>query len=162
MDVNDLRDLFEYNAWANQQMLEACALLSTEQFTRDMKSSFASIRDTLVHTLGGEMIWLGRLRGEAPVAFPNPAGFPDCASVQRNFCEIDAGLVKYTAALTPESLGAEIAYKTTTGTPYTGKPASMLQHLANHGTYHRGQVTTMLRQLGAKAVSTDLMRYRRE
>jgi uncharacterized damage-inducible protein DinB len=37
-----------------------------------------------------------------------------------------------------------------------------MQHLVNHGTYHRGQVTTMLRQLGAQAVLTDLMHFYRE
>jgi uncharacterized damage-inducible protein DinB len=37
-----------------------------------------------------------------------------------------------------------------------------LQHVANHSTYHRGQITTMLRQLGAKPAGTDLIGFYRE
>jgi uncharacterized damage-inducible protein DinB len=162
MDVHDLRDMFDYNAWANQAMLGACEALSQEQLTQDMKSSFPSVRDTLVHILGAERIWLGRLTGKDPAGFPNPTDFPDCEAIATAFAETDAELAKYVAALTPAAVGTEIHYKTTAGTPFKGKPAQMLQHLANHSTYHRGQVTTMLRQLQAKAANSDMIRYRRE
>jgi uncharacterized damage-inducible protein DinB len=162
MDRNELRRLFEYSGWANQETLAGCAQLSPEQFRRDLKSSFPSVRDTLVHILGGELIWLGRLHGRPPAGFPNPADFADCEAVRKSFAETDAGLIHYIANLPADRLNAEIHYKTMAGTPFTGMPAPMLQHLANHGTYHRGQVATMLRQLGAQAVSTDMIRYHRE
>jgi uncharacterized damage-inducible protein DinB len=40
--------------------------------------------------------------------------------------------------------------------------APILQHVVNHSTYHRGQIATMLRQLGTKAIPTDLIAYHRE
>ena len=41
--------------------------------------------------------------------------------------------------------------------------AHMIQHLVNHGSYHRGQLTMMLRLLGAAPPeSTDLIRYYRD
>ena len=162
MDAHDLRDMFDYNAWANQAVLGACAALSDEQFTQDMKSSFPSIRDTLVHILGGERIWLGRLTGKVAAGFLNPADFPDCATIAKAFAETDLELAKYAAGLTATALDTDIQYQTTAGAPFTGKPGAMLQHLANHSTYHRGQVTTMLRQLEAKAANSDMIRYRRE
>ncbi len=48
------------------------------------------------------------------------------------------------------------------GNPHSNVLWQTLQHLANHGTYHRGQVTTLLRQLGAKPVGTDLIGFYRE
>jgi|HubBroStandDraft_5_1064220.scaffolds.fasta_scaffold644131_1 uncharacterized damage-inducible protein DinB len=162
MDAHDLGDMFDYNAWANQAVLGACEALSQEQFTQDMKSSFPSVRDTLVHILSGELIWLGRLTGGPAAGFLNPADFPDCESITKALAETDAALAKFAAALTPAALDTEIHYKTTAGTPFQGKPGQMLQHLANHSTYHRGQVTTMLRQLEAKAANSDMIRYRRE
>ena len=162
MDVKDLRGMFEYNAWANDAVVGACAQLASEQFMQDMKSSFPSIRDTLVHILGAELVWLGRLTGRAPTGFPNPADFPDCESVRRALAQADADLLKYIGGLTPATFDSEIQYKTTAGTPFKGTAGPMLQHLANHSTYHRGQVTTMLRQLDAKAANSDMIRYRRE
>ena len=162
MDLNDLRVLYNYNAWANRQTLGACATLSPEQFTQDLKSSFPSIRDTLVHIYGAELIWLGRLRGLAPFGFPNVADFPDFESVRSSLEHLDADLIDLVGSMRPETLATEIEYKLLSGAEMRGLPGPMLQHLANHGTYHRGQVTTMLRQLRAKAVSTDLIRYYRE
>ena len=53
-------------------------------------------------------------------------------------------------------------YKTTPGVPQAAPAWQMLQHLANHGSYHRGQIATMLRQLGAKPQGTDLIGFYRE
>ncbi|HJZ63048.1 MAG TPA: DinB family protein, partial [Candidatus Acidoferrum sp.] len=53
-------------------------------------------------------------------------------------------------------------YKTLNFGVYTNPLWQSLQHLANHGTYHRGQIATMLRQHGAKPILTDLMHFYRE
>jgi uncharacterized damage-inducible protein DinB len=55
-----------------------------------------------------------------------------------------------------------VEFKTMTSGVIAGPLAHFLQHLANHGTYHRGQIATMLRQLGTKATGTDLVRFYRE
>lgn len=162
MDAADFRVLYEYNAWANRRTLEACAPLTREQFLRDMKSSFPSVRDTLAHIYGAQFIWLERWNSRAPTMLPNPADFDTLDQIPDKLEVTDRQLIDFAYALTPESLSRELHYRMFNGTEQSGLLASTVQHVANHGSYHRRQVTTMLRQLGAKAVSTDLIAYHRE
>ncbi len=60
--------MFQYNHWADRRMLDACAALTNEQFTRDLGSSFSSVRDTLAHLYGAEWIWNERFKGRSPSA----------------------------------------------------------------------------------------------
>ena len=162
MNVEDFQLLYDYNSWANLRTLDSCVQLSGEQFTRDLKSSFTSVRDTLVHIVSAEWIWLERWHGRAPTAFPNPHDYPDLDSVRRRFSEIDRNLVDYTASLTGDDLQRVVSFKRVTGEAFAQPLWQFLHQVANHGTYHRGQIATMLRQLGAKATSTDLLIFYRE
>ena len=162
MNNEDFRQLYDFNAWANQRTLEACAALTPEQFTRDVGSSFKSVRDTLAHLYGAQWIWLERWHGRIPAGFPSATDFPDLETVRRRFAEIDRNLVDYAASLNADDIQRVIEFKTMAGTAFAQPLWQMLQHVANHSTYHRGQVTTMLRQLGAKATSTDLIFFYRE
>ncbi len=162
MNVEEIRLLYGFNSWANQRTREACAQLTPEQFTKGLGSSFSSVRDTLAHLLGAEWIWLERWSGRTPEVFPKAADFPDLASLERRWAEIERELATYIASLKQEDLDRVLHYKTMAGTPMEGQLWQMLQHLVNHGSYHRGQVATLLRQLGAKPNSTDLIGYYRE
>jgi uncharacterized damage-inducible protein DinB len=162
MNIDDIRLLYDFNTWANHRTIEACATLAPEQFTRDLASSFRSVRDTLAHIYGAEWIWLERWHGRTPSALPSAADFPDLESVRRRIVEIDRNLVDFAASLNADDLHRVVQYKTVAGAANAQPLWQMLQHLANHSTYHRGQVTTLLRQLGAKAISTDLLAFYRE
>jgi uncharacterized damage-inducible protein DinB len=162
MNIDDIRLLYDFNAWANHRTIDACAALAPEQFTRDLASSFRSVRDTLAHIYGAQWIWLERWHGRIPAALPSAADFPDLESVRRRFIEIDRNLVDFAASLNADDLHRVVQFKTMAGTAHAQPLWQMLQHVANHSTYHRGQVTTLLRQLGAKATSTDLLAFYRE
>ncbi|HXQ26583.1 MAG TPA: DinB family protein [Candidatus Acidoferrales bacterium] len=162
MDIQDFRTLYQYNSWANHRTLDSCASLTPEQFTRNLGSSFGSVRDTLVHILGAEWIWLERWHGRVPTGLPVAADSPDFESVRRRWTEVERDLTDYIASLTPEDLHRAVQLKTLAGVPHSQPLWPCLQHLANHSTYHRGQIATLLRQLGAKAVSTDLIGFYRE
>lgn len=162
MDVEDFRLLYAYNSWANHRMLDSCAGLSPEQFTRDLSSSFRSVRDTLAHIYGAEWLWLERWHGRIPNALPSPADFPDFDSVRSRWAQLETNLDSFISALTSSELERIIKYKNTQGVPFEGPLWPMLQHVVNHSTYHRGQIATLLRQLGAKPVSTDLIAFHRE
>jgi uncharacterized damage-inducible protein DinB len=162
MNAEDFRLLYDYNSWANHRTLDACAQLSDEQFTRDMGSSFRSVRDTLVHVMLVERLWLERWHGRSPNSFAPASDFPRLESVRAHWAAIDSDLLDYIASLTPEEVQRVVHHTTTAGVPQAAPLWQMLQHSANHGTYHRGQVTILLRQLGAKAVGTDLITFYRE
>lgn len=162
MNVEDFRVLYDFNAWANARTLESCMPLSSEQFTRDLGSSFRSVRDTLVHIGGAEWIWLERWHGRTPQGMPQAADYPDFESVRRRSAEVERDLLDYVASLTPSDIQRVVRFKTMAGTEMAQPLWQSLQHLVNHGTYHRGQITTMLRQLGAKPVGTDLIGFYRQ
>jgi uncharacterized damage-inducible protein DinB len=158
----DIRLLFDYNAWANQRSLDAAAELSDEQFVKPLGSSFPSVRDTLVHICGGEWIWLERFLGNSPSAIPNDAAIQTVAALGEHWKPQAEKLLVYVSGLTQTDLDRVFEYKTINFGVYKNSVWQSLQHLANHGTYHRGQVTTLLRQLGAKPILTDLMHFYRE
>ncbi len=162
MTPEEFRVLYEYDAWANHRLLDAAKALTQEQFTRDMGSSFPSVRDTLAHIMGGQWIWLERWQGRTPTKLPAVEDFPDLPSLRKRWAEIEADLLTFVRGLTAERIAAVSEYKTLTAGTFQSSLGQMLQHLVNHGTYHRGQVTTLLRQLGAKSASTDLSLFYRE
>ena len=157
-----LRFLFQYNAWADRRLLDACAPLSTEQFTRNLGSSFSSVRDTVTHLYGAEWVWNERFHGRSPSALVSGAGYPDLASIRAKLEEMDQYYIEYVSKLTPQDLDRVIRYKGFTGEEFSNPLWQSLHQLTNHASYHRGQVVTMLRQLGVKPVSTDLIVYYRE
>jgi uncharacterized damage-inducible protein DinB len=161
MTPEQIRPLFAYDSWANERSLNACAALTPEQFTRDLGSSFRSIRDTLAHISGAQWIWVERLNGRSPSALPAPDACPDLAAVRARWSEVAGELLAFVNGASAADLERVVEYRTSHG-DYRTPVWQILQHLANHGTYHRGQVTTMLRQLGAKPVSTDLIAFYRE
>jgi uncharacterized damage-inducible protein DinB len=162
VNLEGIRLLYDYNAWANNRTLESCATLSDEEFSRDLSSSFRSVRDTLVHIFWGEWLWLERWHGRSPTAMPAAADFPNLAAVRTRMEGIDRELIDFVSGLEADGLARIVEHKTTAGVPQAQPLWHMLQHLANHGTYHRGQVATMLRQLGAKPQATDLILFYRQ
>lgn len=162
MKPEEIVALYEFNAWANHKTLDAVSALTTEQFTRELGSSFSSVRDTLVHIYGVEWIWLERLQGRSPAVFPVAKEFPDAGKLKARWADLEVIQLGYARGLTQADLDEALEYKTISFGPARSPRWQMMQHVVNHGTYHRGQVTTMLRQLGAKAVGTDLISFYRE
>jgi len=162
MNPEHLRMIYDYNAWANRRSLDSCAGLSQEQFTRDLVSSFRSVRDTLVHILGAELIWLERWKGGTPEKLESVDRYPNFKSVRQRMSEVDTGLIAFAGELNSGRMVSVLHYQTTAGKEQAQPYWQMMQHVANHSTYHRGQVATLLRQLGAKPVATDLIAYLRE
>ena len=156
----ELRELFAYTRWANERLMEATACLEVERFERDLGSSFPSIRETLAHIAESDWVWLRRWQGESPSARPDwDTSTHSTISAQwgRVMAERDGFLV----TLDDAALCRVVAYRRLDGSAHADPLWLLLLHVVNHSTYHRGQVTTMLRQMGAPTVSTDLTLFRR-
>lgn len=158
----DTRTLFAYDSWANRRMLDACATLSPEQFTRDLGSSFRSVRDTMAHIHGAQWIWFERFHGRSHTSLPGVDAFLDVASLRSRWTQFESELLSYVNGLSAADLERSFDYRDMKGVAHRNVLWQTLQHLANHGTYHRGQVTTMFRQMGAKPVGTDMIGFYRE
>jgi uncharacterized damage-inducible protein DinB len=162
MTPEEIRTLFDYNAWANRRSLEAAAALPNEQFIKATGSSFASVRDTLAHICGAEWVWHQRFQGNLPTALPDLSSLNTAEALRKHWSEEESKLLGFAAALSQADLDRVLEYKTLKFGVYRNPLWQSMQHLVNHGTYHRGQVTTLLRQLGATPILTDLMHFYRE
>ena len=162
MNSQEMLQLYEYNAWANRRVLQAASALTPEQFTKPLGSSFSSVRDTLAHILGVEWLWLERFQGRSPSAIPDNAEGADIAKLKATWAAFEPTLLDFVRGLTPGDLDCVMEYKTMKFGVYRNPLWQSMLHLVNHGTYHRGQLTTMLRQLGAQPIMTDLMHFYRE
>jgi uncharacterized damage-inducible protein DinB len=157
-----IRVLFQYNLWADLRMLDLCSSLSSEQFTRNLGSSFGSVRDTMAHLYGAEWVWNERIQGRSPMTLLPGTTFPDLDAVRAKLEEMDRYYIDYVSSLTQQDLDRVIHYKGFKGDSQSNPLWQTLHQLTNHASYHRGQVVTMLRQLGVKPVSTDLIAFYRE
>jgi uncharacterized damage-inducible protein DinB len=162
MTPEAMRLLFDFDAWANHRCLQSVLLLSDKQFTQPLGSSFTSVRDTLGHVCGAEWLWLERFEGRSPAALPDDKEFGTASALSKHWQAQEGALLKFVAHLTQQDLDHEIEYRTMKHGAYRNPLWQSMQHLVNHGTYHRGQVATMLRQLGTQAMQTDLMHFYRE
>ncbi len=82
MTLDEAITLVDYHYWARDRMLEAVDALTPEQYVKDLGNSFKSVRDTVVHTYGGEWNWYLRWVGTSPTALPDPSAFPDVATIR--------------------------------------------------------------------------------
>jgi uncharacterized damage-inducible protein DinB len=149
--------LFAYNRWANARAFESASMLTPEELSRQVGGSFSSVLGTLTHLVGAEWAWLERWHGRSPKALPT--GFSSLEDLRGRLSEIEAGQKSFLATLPPERFGERITYVNFAGQTWTYALGEMLVHLVNHGTYHRGQVATLVRQLGGKPISTDYLLY---
>jgi uncharacterized damage-inducible protein DinB len=166
MNKADIRLLYEYDRWANGRVLRAASSLRDEEFTRDLGGSFSSVRDTLLHIIAGEWGWLAYwkepcsdatfladLRARRDVLF-SPNAFPNVATVQAKWAEVEKEQIEFVNRQTDESLERMLPFRTT-----QASLGHLMQHVANHSTYHRGQIAVMMRQLGAQPVATDFHEF---
>jgi len=162
MTPEEVRLLFDYNSWANQRSLEAASQVSDEHFIKPLGSSFPSVRDTLVHICGAEWVWLERCHGRSPASIPDISQVRSMAALREHWKPQAERLLIFIRGLTQDDLDRVMEYRTFNFGVYKNPMWQSLQHLANHGTYHRGQITNLLRQLGTKPILTDLLHFYRE
>ena len=163
MTLEEAMTLVDYHYWGRDRMLEAVEALTPEQYTKDLGNSFKSVRDTVVHTYAAELNWYLRWVGTSPTGFADPSAFSDVETVRDAWTSQEQKVRLFVLSLGEENLQRTFKYRTFNGEEMESVFVHMLQHVVNHATYHRGQVTTMLRQLGAPAPKAqDLIRFYRE
>jgi uncharacterized damage-inducible protein DinB len=162
MTLREAKLLLAFNAWATQKIFDALAPLLPEQFTRDMKASHGSIHGTLTHLVAAEKMWLSRWVGKPDAAMVKPGDVPGLADLKAVWEKTGLGTAQWLGALTDARLQETFTMTTVKGTTHTHTFAQALQHVVDHGTYHRGQIITLLRQIGVTPPSTGLIGFFRE
>jgi uncharacterized damage-inducible protein DinB len=152
-----LNEMFDYNYWARDRQIQVCACLTEKQFVRPLGNSFPSIRDTLTHLLAVEWLWLERWRGRWPQTLLAPEEFPTLAALSERWATVEREMREYVAGLNGEALQCPVTFRSTRGQVWTFALWRMMLHLLHHQSYHRGQVTTLLRQLGTQPPKVDFL-----
>jgi uncharacterized damage-inducible protein DinB len=162
MTAQDLQTMLDYHYWARDRVLDAVAAITPDQYDKALGSSFTSIRETLTHTYAAEWAWYQRWHGESPTALITADRFADLAALREAWLEHERKMRAFVAGLTDAGVGRVLEFRLFNGTAGASPLWQMVQHVVNHASYHRGQVTTMLRQLGAQpAKSMDMIAYYR-
>lgn len=150
-----------FNYWANNLLLSVTEnQINDELLDREIISSFPSLRKTIYHIWDAEDIWFRRLNGEsAPFGVSknfNGAFF----EAKQIILSIDKTFIDYVGKLNDEKLVSLFEYKNIEGKAFSNPVWEAIQHCINHSTYHRGQMVTILRQLGITSIpSTDFITY---
>jgi uncharacterized damage-inducible protein DinB len=152
-----------YNRWMNERLYALCGALSDAERKRDRGAFFRSIHGTLNHLLLTDRSWLGRFTGkEFPIRSLDQQLYEDFEELRRERGATDTAIEEFCALLSTQRLDAMIAYGTLAGKQYSHPLEPAVVHLFNHQTHHRGQVTTLLSQLGIDPGATDVIAYYRE
>ena len=158
--LSTLRSLLAYTMWADRQVLESLAGLPPEDLTRDTGSSFGTLLGTMSHILGAEQVWLSRLVGAPLERLPSERDFTDLPSLAGGFVDFWPQLEVFLASLSESQLLSPFSWVNFKGESHQAPFHQVIVHFANHSTYHRGQVASMMRQLGHRPPGTDLVYWR--
>lgn len=158
---NSLVTHLKYHRWATGLVLDEAAAQPSEQLMKPLGGSFNSLYDTIVHIYQADRVWLDRLE-ERPSGKLEDYAPPGCMWELRDaWLEVHDRMIAFMKNLDESGVNRIIAYKNLAGEAFESPIWQIILHVVNHGSYHRGQVTSMIRQLGAKPTSLDLIRFYR-
>lgn len=160
----------EYNQSMNKSIYAAMSQLSAIDLSLDRGAFFGSLSGTLNHILVGDIIWLQRFAKcdssltslnyvcslDTPKTL-NQIVFEDFAQLTKCRFKLDTHIRKFASELTDELIVSALTYRNVKGQLFTQNFGFLIQHLFNHQTHHRGQISTLLNQLGIDIGETDLL-----
>lgn len=147
--LDQLIKFFAYDDWANSIALSLIESTNDPECLR-----------LIAHILAAKEIWLARLNGQDSSqlqTFPS-LSLEECRSLANDLSEAYSSKL---AVWDESGLSEMVRYRNTKGVPFSSKVSDILFHVANHGTYHRGQMALLLRQNGQEAANTDLIAFSR-
>lgn len=150
-----------YNLWANKRIAEVLSTFPNQVLDQEVKSSFPSLRKTVHHIWDAELTWKARLSGEV-LSWPPTARYKDPAITA--FTGASEEFVNFVSNKEDVFFVSQCTYSNSKGTQFTNPVCDIIMHCVNHSTFHRGQIITMLHELGhnVNLPATDLIAYVRK
>jgi uncharacterized damage-inducible protein DinB len=150
-------ELSDYNIWANNSVCNWLEKITDEQWNQPVISSFKSIQETVLHICGAEHVWVERMNGD-PVGTWIPQTFKGSKEDHIALLKKTSGAIKnFVLGFDEKNLTAKLFFKRLNGEENLMPYYQILAHVINHSGYHRGQLVTLLRQVGfTNLSSTDL------
>ena len=159
-DATTVRDLLLYALWADRLMLATVRQVKDEDLTREAGVSFGSLLGTMAHMVGSQRLWLSRFLGRPLERIPSRDEYPDLQSWIAGWEETAAQIEAFLAGLSSDQLAAPFTWASLPDGAVRTLPLwQAVVHMVNHTTYHRGQVVSLLRQMGYPVAATDLIHF---
>lgn len=155
MERHELLDLVAYGEWATDRLTTAMRALSDADRRRRDESAFGSLLGTYTHLVAAEWVWLTRWKGTNPPAPPAWVGVAGFEEIVAHLRAVERERAAMLVRLNDADLARPVAYRTFAGAEQVTPFAALVRHVVNHGTYHRGQISMRVRQLGGQPPSTD-------
>jgi uncharacterized damage-inducible protein DinB len=149
----------QYNRWMNRRLYAVCADIPDVDRKRDLGAFFKSVHGTFNHLLLVDRLWLGRLT-EAPYAIRSldQELYADFEALRAAREAEDQRIADYIDGLAEPTLDRTLTYRSAmTAEVRRYRIQDVLLHLFHHQTHHRGQLTTLVGQLGYDFGDTDLI-----
>jgi uncharacterized damage-inducible protein DinB len=157
MDVELIRNLYDYSAWANTRILDTVSQLAPDQWRAAAKVSFGSLHDTLVHIMGAQWLWLARWQGTSPTAMLDPDSFPDPNTLRIRWDQIERQTQAFISGCGEADLMRLIAYRNFQGERWVYPLWQQMVHQVNHATQHRSEAAMILSEWGYSPGWLDLL-----
>ncbi len=156
----NLDSYVNYNVWANETLLNLINENYTSMLDAEVNSSFKSLRKTIYHIWDAEYIWKRRIEGENIAEFPSK-NFSENTDLNL-FIQNSKMFKELVSGMNETQLENKIKYNSIKGDPFENTVSEIVHHCMNHSTFHRGQIISILRILGAEELqSTDLITWLR-
>jgi uncharacterized damage-inducible protein DinB len=160
MTKNYFIDLADYHVWANNIVCTWLDKISDEQWKQHIVSSFPGIYDTVLHLAASEKLWVERLKKFTKHELLTETFNGTKEELIKLWQESSLNFKKFIDDFPGDSLDEKLAFKNIKGVPHNQPYWQLFAHIINHTTYHRGQVVTMLRQVGFTELSSiDMTTY---
>lgn len=151
------------NRWANERILEVMLNLDASTLKNEVVSSFPSLYHTVLHLYTAEHNWWQRLQLAEHILSPYDHFTGTFAELAGLLLDQSKRWEQWVAGANDRQLMHVFAYQTLNGDQYKQPVWQMILHLFNHGSYHRGQLVTLLRQAGVEKIpGTDFIVFTRK
>jgi uncharacterized damage-inducible protein DinB len=157
MVIEIIRNLYQFNVWANNRILNTASQISQEQYFTDTNPSFGSIHNTLVHIMSAQWLWLSRWQGIFPRTHLDPKGYPDFKSLRDRWDEVDGETNQFVFSCTEEALLQNLAYRNSRDEEWAYPLWQQMVHQVNHATQHRSETAMILTEWNFSPGSMDFL-----
>ncbi|MCC6943947.1 MAG: DinB family protein [Thermomicrobiales bacterium] len=160
MLIEFIRDYYDYSEWANDRILTAAEGLTTEQFLESDLEGIWPIRFSIAHMMLAQWAWIGRWNdGKDSQDDIEETDFADVASIRAFWPGVYDAMRELLDRLDDEQLARDFTYVNYLGETRTYPLGNQLLHVANHSTYHRGEVAALLTRFGCSPGEIDFNRW---
>ncbi len=160
MTKSFLIEMGKYNKWANDIVFNWLLQITDEQWNKEIISSFNSIIKTTLHTAGAEKVWLERWQQKNDIVFLSNTFTGTKIELIDIWKNSSQHILDFIVRMEEADFNNSFSFTRLNGDSHTSLYWEAMVHVLNHSTYHRGQLVTMLRQVGFTDVSsTDMITY---